>query len=146
MRMLAIPEYSDRKKVGLRILVLHCPGRERVVLVVVEKRTVISSPAALCFNANVGDTGVLRREVFREDGQFADRFERRLTTRWLAEDSPVSPLTIEREAGAVALSTNELEAAVAIRALRDIRVQIEKLVDVSTVSRYTDQLLIVHGA
>src|ERR1044071_8904893 len=65
MRMLAIPEYSDRKKVGLRILVLHCPGRERVVLVVVEQRTVVSAPAALCFNANVGDTGVLRSEESR---------------------------------------------------------------------------------
>src|SRR6185369_13701826 len=115
-------------------------GSQRIVLVVVEQRAVVSAAASLCLHANVRNAGVFRGEVLGQHGQFADCFERRLTTRRLAEDATVGALTIEREAGAVALSTNELEAAVAIRTLRDVRVQIEKLVDVSTVARYFDQL------
>src|SRR5689334_15837260 len=103
----------------------------------------VGAAAALRFDANVRDAGILRGEVFRQHHQFGSGFERRLATRRLAEDSAVGPLTIEREARAVALSANELEAAVSIRTLRNVGVEIEKLVDVATISRYIEQLPVV---
>ena len=93
IRVLALE--CSRREFRLADLVLQRPGGEGRVLVVVEHRAVIARAAALGGDTNVGDTGVFRAEVVRQNVDFTDRFKRRLAGRVVAEDSAVGALPIE---------------------------------------------------
>src|SRR6185369_6572677 len=94
---------------------------------------------ALRVDANVRHAGVLRREVVREHGELADGLERWLAVGRLAEDRAVRALAVDREGRAVAERPDKLEARVAGRG-RDVRVEVEELVDVAAIARKLDDL------
>src|SRR5262245_51581352 len=105
---------------------------------------VLSSTFGL--DADVFDTGILGREVLRQDDQFTDRLQRRLATGRLAANTAVGALSVERESRPVGLTADELEAAVAARSLCDVRVQVKELINVAAVTREFYQLLIIERA
>src|ERR1700722_1989028 len=101
-------EWRGREVCGRRF-VGDGPGGEGRVLVVIEGGAVKCRTAALGADAHGGDAGVLGAEPVGKHIEFADRFQRRLALRLLAENAPVGSLPIDGEISSVALCSQELE-------------------------------------
>src|ERR1043166_255344 len=94
---------------------------------------------ALRCHANIRDARVLCVEAVRQNRYFADSFERRLSADRLSETRAGRSLSVEREVGAPALSSNELESIVGV--VGDVGRQIEEVVNVAAVAGKINNLL-----
>src|SRR5882724_8749439 len=93
----------------------------------------IAGTSTLGSDTDIRDARKLRTESTRENVDVSNRFQGRFAVSRRAENSAVRALSIQSKVAAVALGSEELEFTFG-RPLRDVGIEIEKRVDVTTVA------------
>ena len=131
-------------KIRLAVYILRRPSCQSRVFVVVKSGTVVARSSALGSYPDIPDARILGAEVVRENVDFTDSLQGRLTAGRCTKNATVGLLAVQREVGPVTLRTQELEGTVCIR-LRDIRIQVEKAINVPAVPGQFNDCLIRDG-
>src|SRR5882724_432731 len=93
----------------------------------------IAGTSTLGSDTDIRDARKLRTESTRENVDVSNRFQGRFAVSRRAENSAVRALSIQSKVAAVALGSEELEFTVG-RPLRDVGIEVEKRVDITTVA------------